>query len=512
MPFLFFSFPSARTLFRTAVTVFLTLWFLAYPFITYCTGLTAEERTMELNIRQFHAFSRLQDLYAPQVLRLRYLDENDPKSTIFIEVAPPSSFSPFLAVDAPPVFGPTTTRVVDATNTNVDASLVSAPRPGALPAHGPLLLLPLVFGLTAVAVFVLVGVAIFIKTAIMSTEPSLALAVTQGQTVDVERVVVAEDDHERDIASLFDNVSTKNIVLSDTLLLSSDDFTATIGPEPVDTANELDFGDVFAPNVVLSMDLKHGEPVAPVFLGASTQITALLVPEITLSNDSTPVVAVGSAERGSRPDRERVCTEAEATPLRASERTRTRTAPGHQLVTATVPGAAVSRILPLPPMPVVQRPAPVPVSSCSSSPASASSPIAPSFSSLISTFSSHANTTILDIPGAILYQTQAPTSSRDTIYSTGPSPPSVQYCQVSAQPTRHASKIVFHGRSGMPPHAAPLYLPPVSLRQPMGTNLRLLAAQEQYSGYFDRNPHFQSQFYAHHPYSAHAGHRALSAR
>jgi hypothetical protein len=29
------------------------------------------------------------------------------------------------------------------------------------------------------------------------------------------------------------------------------------------------------------------------------------------------------------------------------------------------------------------------------------------------------NTTILDIPGAILYQTRAPTSSRDTIYSMG---------------------------------------------------------------------------------------------
>ncbi|KAJ7896059.1 hypothetical protein B0H14DRAFT_2680254 [Mycena olivaceomarginata] len=162
-------------------------------------------------------------------------------------------------------------------------------------------------------------------------------------------------------------------------------------------------------------------------------------------------------------------------------------------------------------MPVVQRPAPVPVSSYSSSPASASSPIAPSFSSLISSISSQANTTILDIPGAIIYQTRPPTSSRDTIYSTGPSPPSVQYRQIPAQPTRHASKIVFHGRSGMPPHAAPLYLPSVALRQPMGTNLRLLAAQAQYPGHFDRNQHFQSQLYAHHPYSAHAGHRALSA-
>ncbi|KAJ7367768.1 hypothetical protein DFH08DRAFT_829313 [Mycena albidolilacea] len=205
--------------------------------------------------------------------------------------------------------------------------------------------------------------------------------------------------------------------------------------------------------------------------------------------------------------------------LRISERTRTRTAPGHPLlpVSMTAPGAAVSRILPLPPMPVVQRPAPAPVSSCSSSPASASSLVAPLYSPpIISPSTSRANTTMLDVPGTILYQTRAPTwtSSNSVIYSTGPSPSSVQYHpQLTPQPTRGASKVVYHGRS-IPSRAAPLYLPPVSLRQqnlPMGTNYQLLAAQAQYPRHFHHNPHFQSQLHAHYPYSGHAERRTLSA-
>ncbi|KAJ7896024.1 hypothetical protein B0H14DRAFT_546681 [Mycena olivaceomarginata] len=208
-------------------------------------------------------------------------------------------------------------------------------------------------------------------------------------------------------------------------------------------------------------------------------------------------------------------------PLRASERTRTRTAPGHQLVPAStsVPGAAVSRIVPLPPLripPVAQHPALASVLSSLTSPATASFPVAPSPGSPVVS-SSRANTTISDVPGAILYQTQAPTSLSNIIYSTGPPPPSVEYRprpQYNPQQTRRASKIIFHGRSDMPPHAAPLYLPPVSLRQPnlpMRTNLQLLAAQAQYPGHFDRNPHFQSQLHVHHAYSGHAERRALSA-
>ncbi|KAJ7896049.1 hypothetical protein B0H14DRAFT_547428 [Mycena olivaceomarginata] len=226
----------------------------------------------------------------------------------------------------------------------------------------------------------------------------------------------------------------------------------------------------------------------------------LRIPDVPSSTDSTPVVTVApveNAERGSRPDRERVCTEVEAMSLRISERTRTRTAPGHPLlpVSMTVPGAAVPPVLPLPPMPVVQRPAPAPVSSCSSSPASASSLVVP----LYSPSTSRTNTTRLDVPGTILYQTRAPTrtSSNSVIYSTGPSPPSVQHRpQLTPQPTRRASKVVYHGRSDIPSRAAPLYLPPVSLRQqnlPMGTNYQLLAAQAQYPRHFHHNPHFRSQ-------------------
>ncbi|KAJ7896036.1 hypothetical protein B0H14DRAFT_2680106, partial [Mycena olivaceomarginata] len=401
MPFLFLSLPSARAFFRTAVTVFLTLWFLAYPFVTYCTGLTVEERSMELSIRQYYAFARLQELHAPQVLRLRYLDENDPQSTIFVEVAPPSSFSHFLTVDAPPLFKPTTTRVADAVNIKVDASLVSAPRPGSFPVHGHFRALPFVFGLSAVVVFVLVGVVLFIKTAIQSTTPFLVLAVhqfdptcktTQGEAADVTRVVVAEDEpaadksYVYDLAEFLDIVSCSRIV-NVAAFLSSDDLVAAAAPEPVITATELDFGDVSAPVVnftssdgsvppaalvLVAEDVKRGEHVSmePDLCDISAQVLVLTIPDVPASTDSTPVMAVAlveNAERGSRPDRERVCTEVEAMSLRISGRTRKRTAPGHPLlpVSMMVPGAAVSRILPLPPMPVVQRPAPAPVSSCS---------------------------------------------------------------------------------------------------------------------------------------------------
>jgi hypothetical protein len=134
-----------------------------------------------------------------------------------------------------------------------------------------------------------------------------------------------------DLAEFFDIVSCSRIV-NVAAFLSSDDLVAAAAPEPVITATELDFGDVSAPVVnftssdgsvplaalvLVAEDVKRGEHVStePDLCDIAAQVLVLTIPDVPSSTDSTPVVTVApveNAERGSRPDRERVCTEVEA--------------------------------------------------------------------------------------------------------------------------------------------------------------------------------------------------------
>ncbi|KAF7330872.1 hypothetical protein MVEN_02426700 [Mycena venus] len=505
------------------LTAFLFLHFFLDPVLTYCTGITAE-RAQEISdgLARDRAFARLEELYAPAVLKLRIVD---PHGTVFIELERLQSFEAFLAknpylvasssasvVDASdhPLANRTApldddilhSSLVDGTTANSRSSieaLANAPRSGAFPSQHPSSAsgLPLILGV--VVMFMLTGAFIPIARA---WRP-------ENQTLNAGRVVVGEEATINEPALAHD----ANVLQPCAEANSSEETALPAVPSPAVEPAERVCAEVTEADLAPLSPTKSAEracrpdrervrteaPVTPPHTSERVRThSAPGHPEVA-SDDETAVAdpaPVDIVDRRLRPDRERVRTEVAATPSRASDRVRTRSAPGDPLVPAspTPAGAAVCRILPLSPMRVPRAvtsptPAPSPPTVPVVRPAVRLSPIA-----------EFTMTAMLDIPGALLYQTPtpAPTPPSNVIYATAGLPaPVLSTVPEQPQRTRRGSHIVYHGRSGAPPRPVTQHL-----RLPRRPHL----SQNSFQG-----PHYQHSAAAniHHLTPAHMhGYRA----
>ncbi|KAJ7477269.1 hypothetical protein B0H11DRAFT_1298449 [Mycena galericulata] len=178
----------------------------------------------------------------------------------------------------------------------------------------------------------------------------------------------------------------------------------------------------------------HLVPTSASVTPASTAVRTIVPAKDVLSPLSPPRACTIRA----RPDRVRATTESPTTRPRCSSRVRTRTAPGQLVIAPTTPaGAAVNRILPLPPLSALAIPRPP-------SPAIQSTPAPPTFAHPFRPACQAQPATC-----GIIYQTPIAPPPR-VIYATSTSSP-----VPASGMSRRASTIVYHGRSAPPAFSFP---------------------------------------------------------
>ncbi|KAF7330866.1 hypothetical protein MVEN_02426100 [Mycena venus] len=264
------------------LTAFLFLHFFLDPVLTYCTGITAE-RAQEISdgLARDRAFARLEE-FSSGFNRSKH---SWPRTrTSLRPPAPLLSTHPTLPSPTAPHLSTMTylhSSLVDGTTANSKSSieaLANAPRSGAFPSQHPSSAsgLPLILGV--VVMFMLTGAFIPIARA---WRP-------ENQTLNAGRVVVGEE--------------------------------ATINESAL--AHD---ANVLQPRAEANSSEETALPAVP---SPAVEPAERVCAEVTEA-DLAPLSPTKSAERACRPNHERVHTEAPVTPPHTSEHVRTHSVPGH---------------------------------------------------------------------------------------------------------------------------------------------------------------------------------------